>query len=121
VPIWDALYLGGANDLRGFKFREVGPKDQFGNPIGGDSLAYITTEITCPIITRIRGAIFFDGGFVNAGAYNFNGNNFNDDIGVGLRLDLPIGPIRIDYGYPIKTDQFNKTSGQIQFNVGYSF
>ncbi|MEO6262670.1 MAG: outer membrane protein assembly factor BamA [Chthoniobacterales bacterium] len=121
VPIWDALYLGGANNLRGFAFRQVGPKDEFGNPVGGNSLGYITTELTFPIITRVRGAVFFDGGFVNANAYDFNAANFNADMGVGLRLDLPIGPIRIDYGYPIATDPYNKTSGQVQFNVGYQF
>ena len=27
VPIFDRLYLGGANTLRGFRFRDVGPKD----------------------------------------------------------------------------------------------
>ncbi|MEO6847366.1 MAG: outer membrane protein assembly factor BamA [Chthoniobacterales bacterium] len=121
VPIWDALYLGGANNLRGFAFREVGPKDEFGNPIGGNSLGYMTTEITFPIITRIRGAVFADGGFVNANAYDFSGSNFNADIGIGLRLDLPIGPIRIDYGFPVVSDSWNGGSGKVNFNVGYQF
>jgi outer membrane protein insertion porin family len=45
----------------------------------------------------------------------------NGDIGIGARIDLPIGPIRIDWGYPVMTDQWNQTSGQFQFNVGYTF
>ena len=68
VPIFDRLYLGGANNLRGFDYREVGPVDEFDNPIGGSSLGYMTVEMTFPIISRVRFAIFSDFGFVNPDA-----------------------------------------------------
>jgi outer membrane protein insertion porin family len=132
VPIYDRLYLGGANNLRGFKFRDVGPKDNNGNPIGGSTLARFTLEYTIPIIERVRFAVFYDGGFVNPGAWNFgpqtvpnskgkSSGGFADDIGIGVRLDLPIGPIRLDYGFPIQEDSFSSKSGQFQFSVGYQF
>jgi outer membrane protein insertion porin family len=121
VPIFDRLYLGGANNLRGFDFREVGPVDEFDNPIGGSSLGYLTMEVTFPIISRVRGAVFYDVGFVNASAYDFSTSNVNADIGIGLRLDLPIGPIRVDYGYPIIYDSFNGPPGKFNFNIGYQF
>ena len=121
VPIFDRLYLGGANNMRGFNFREVGPVDVDENPIGGNSLAYLTTEVTFPIISRVRGAVFGDIGFVNTDAYDFGSSNVNADIGFGLRLDLPIGPIRIDYGYPVIHDSFNGPPGKFNFNIGYQF
>jgi outer membrane protein insertion porin family len=121
VPIFDRLYLGGANNLRGFNFREVGPVDEFDNPIGGSSLGYITFEVTFPIMSRVRGAVFSDLGFVNASAYDFSTSNVNADIGVGLRLDLPIGPIRVDYGYPVIHDGWNGPPGKFNFNIGYQF
>ena len=121
VPIFDRLYLGGSNNLRGFDYREVGPVDEFNNPIGGSSLGYITFEVTIPIISRVRAAIFSDFGFVNPTAYDFSTSNLNGDIGVGLRLDLPIGPIRIDYGYPIIYESFNGPPGKFNFNIGYQF
>lgn len=121
VPLFDRLYLGGANNMRGFDFREVGPKDQYGNPIGGNSLGYITAEITFPIISRLRGAFFTDWGYVNATSYDWATNNVNADFGFGVRLDLPIGPIRLDYGIPYLTDQFNGGSGKFNFNIGYQF
>ena len=71
VPIFDRLYLGGSNNLRGFDYREVGPVDEFENPIGGSSLGYTTVEMTFPIISRVRFAIFGDFGFVNPDAYRF--------------------------------------------------
>lgn len=121
VPIFDRLYLGGANNLRGFKFRDVGPKDEDGEPIGGNTLARITVEYTFPVVDKVRGAIFYDAGFVNAGSYDFGGGNINSDVGIGVRLDLPIGPIRIDYGIPITSDEFNDSSGKFNFNIGYQF
>ncbi|MEQ1850045.1 MAG: outer membrane protein assembly factor BamA [Chthoniobacteraceae bacterium] len=122
VPLFDRLYLGGPNDLRGFRFRDVGPKDQFGEPIGGQSLARFTAEYTFPIIEMARGAIFYDMGFVNPGAWSFGTDNLNSNYGIGLLLEIPaIGPIRIDYGIPLQSDQFNDSSGRFQFNVGYKF
>jgi outer membrane protein insertion porin family len=121
VPIFDRLYLGGANNMRGFNFREVGPMDSQGNPIGGNSLGYITFELTFPIITRVRGAIFTDAGFVNANAYDFGTAGANVDVGIGVRLDLPIGPVRVDYGIPVVYDEFNGPPGKFQFNIGYQF
>lgn len=134
-PIFDQLYLGGANDMRGFVFRGVGPKDFYGNPVGGSTSLYGTAELTFPIIPRLRGAIFTDWGYVNANAWDinpqsvttaangqsYNSGGLNGDVGIGARIDLPVGPIRIDWGYPVMTDSWNRTSGQFQFNVGYTF
>ena len=120
VPIFDRLFLGGANNLRGFNFRDVGPKDDNGEPLGGLSLARFTIEYTVPIIARIRGAIFFDTGFVHANAFDYGTSHIASDAGVGLRMDLPIGPLRVDYGIPIQTDG-NDSSGKFNFSVGYQF
>jgi outer membrane protein insertion porin family len=121
VPLFDRLYLGGANNLRGFDFRDVGPKDDQGNALGGSSLAYGTVELSFPIIPRIRGSLFYDVGFVNAGFADFSTSGVNSDIGLGLRVELPIGPVRIDYGIPIDSDEFNDSTGKFNFNVGYQF
>ncbi len=121
VPIFDRLYLGGANNLRGFDFREVGPKDEDGNPIGGNTLAFGTVEYSFPIFPRIRGSIFTDWGFVNADTADFSTSNVNGDIGFGLRVELPIGPVRVDYGYPVVYDEDNGPPGKFNFNVGYQF
>jgi len=120
VPIFDRLFLGGSNNLRGFDFRDVGPKDQFGEPLGGKSLARATIEYTFPIVAKARGAFFYDTGFVHADAYDFSGDHVASDFGFGIRLDLPIGPLRIDYGIPIQRDG-NSGSGKFNFNVGYQF
>jgi outer membrane protein insertion porin family len=120
VHIYDRLFLGGSNDLRGFDFHDVSPRDINGEPLGGKSLARFTVEYTIPIIEKARFAMFYDTGFVNAPSWDFSTNHLVSDFGVGLRLDLPIGPLRIDYGIPIQKDIY-KSDGQFHFNVGYQF
>jgi len=122
VRIYDRLFLGGSNDLRGFNFRDVSPRDINGEPLGGQSSARFTIEYTVPLIEKARAAVFYDTGFVNAGPWDFSTNHVVSDAGVGLRLDLPIGPLRIDYGIPIQKDGFKDNgNGKFNFNVGYQF
>jgi outer membrane protein insertion porin family len=122
VRIYDRLFLGGANDLRGFDYRAVSPRDINGEPLGGQSLAAFTIEYTVPIVEKARAAIFYDTGFVNARPWDFSTNNAVSDIGIGMRLDLPIGPLRLDYGIPLNKGNYKDAgSGKFNFNVGYQF
>jgi outer membrane protein insertion porin family len=120
VPLFERLYLGGSNNLRGFPFRQVGPLDNNGEPIGGRTLWRTTVEWTFPIIEKARGAIFYDTGFDNGSSWSFGFNHIASDVGIGLRLDLPIGPLRLDYGYPLQRDGYHG-GGHFNFNVGYQF
>ncbi|MEY2480463.1 MAG: outer membrane protein insertion porin family [Verrucomicrobiota bacterium] len=120
VRIFDRLFLGGSNDLRGFAFRDVSPKDIHGEPIGGQSLARGTVEVTFPIVEKARGAIFYDTGFVNKGPFDYSNPDIASDYGIGIRLDLPIGPLRLDYGIPLQ-QAGNNGGGRFNFNVGYQF
>jgi outer membrane protein insertion porin family len=134
VPFYDRYFLGGIYDLRGFKYRNIGPREvnpnpggpgsYFSDPVGGDSFWYSTVEYSLPIFEQpggvgLRFAVFYDVGSVGTGPYSFSGN-FDDDAGIGLRLNIPkLGPLRLDYGIPITHDQFNGSSGQFQFSAGY--
>ncbi len=120
VPIFDRLFLGGANDLRGFSYRDVSPTDENGEPLGGKTLARFTIEDTFPIIPKVRFAIFYDTGIVHTDAYDFDAAGIAGDVGIGLRLDLPVGPLRLDYGFPIQ-GHYGSDGGKFNFSVGYQF
>ena len=121
--------------MRGFEYRNVGPRDpNYGNiqyqamanePIGGDSYWFGSLEYSLPIIAKedsinLRFALFYDAGCVGAAPYSFSGN-FDDNWGMGIRLDIPkIGPLRLDYGIPIHHDAFNTGGARFQFGVGYT-
>jgi outer membrane protein insertion porin family len=134
VPFYDRYYLGGLYSLRGFKYRNIGPRDpNYGNiqypkmanePIGGDSYWFGSLEYSIPILEKedgvgLRFAVFYDVGSVGAGTYTFSGN-FDDNWGVGFHLNIPhLGPLRLEYGVPINHDKFNGAGGQFQFGVGW--
>jgi outer membrane protein insertion porin family len=122
VPIFERQFLGGANNLRGFEYRDIGPKDGKGEPLGGNTMGYISMELTFPIVSKIRGAVFTDLGFVNADSWDYSTGDYNADIGLGVRVNLPVvGPVKIDYGIPITSDEFNDKGGQFQFSVDYKY
>jgi outer membrane protein insertion porin family len=123
VPIYERQFLGGARDLRGFEFRDIGPRDAVtGESLGGNTAAFVTAEITFPIVEKVRVATFFDAGFVNADSFDFSTSNVHTDLGLGLRLNLPIGPLAIDYALPLSTDDdVADKGGQFNFYINYEF
>jgi len=121
VPIFDRYAIGGARTLRGFKYRQVGPKDENGESIGGDTGWYVISEYAVPIVEKLRFAVFYDIGMAYEDSYEFDLNNYNSDFGVGIRLDFPGFPLRLDYAWPLETDEFNdRDSGRFQFSIGYA-
>jgi outer membrane protein insertion porin family len=123
VPIFDRLFLGGSYTLRGFEFRDVGPKDPItGDPLGGKSSAYATAELNYPIWKQIRGAVFYDWGVVNVDAMDFDPALYNDNWGLGIRLDLPGFPLHLDYAWPITYDEvWQDGKGRFNFLIGHTF
>lgn len=128
VPIFERQFLGGANNLRGFNYRHAGPKDNTGEPIGGLTSIYASSEFSVPVhITANtdkspRVVFFGDIGSISgaSGATTGNGQIYSD-AGIGLRLFLPVGPIRVDYAVPIGKDASSGNGGRFQFNMGYKF
>lgn len=122
VPIFERQFVGGARSLRGFKYRKVGPVDEDNEPIGGQTMWYATAEYTIPVFERMRLATFYDIGYVNADAYEWKLSDYVSDWGVGIRLDFPMFPLRLDYAWPLETEPNNpRKSGRFQFTIGYAY
>jgi outer membrane protein insertion porin family len=121
VPFYDRYFLGGPDDLRGFEFQDVGPKDSLGEAIGGKTYSLFTAEYSLDVVKPVRFAIFYDAGFVNGPAYDFNPSSYNDDFGVGLRLFVAGAPLSLDFGIPLTTDKINKKGNQFNFSFGTRF
>ncbi len=126
IPIFERMFLGGGRTLRGFEFRDVGPRDTgYTNEVyGGNSLGYVSFEYTVPIIETIRGAVFYDTGFVNASSWDVSPNDIYSDVGVGIRLKLPISPLplALDYAVPVSSpDKDADKGGQFNFSLSSQF
>ena len=126
VPIFERMFLGGGRTLRGFKFRDVGPRDTgYTNDVyGGNSLGYASLEYTVPIIETVRAAVFSDAGFVNAASWDPSPGNLYTDVGIGIRLKLPISPLplALDYAVPVSSpDPKADKGGQFNFYLNYQY
>ncbi len=126
IPIFERMFLGGGRTLRGFEFRDVGPRDTgYTNEVyGGNSLGYVSFEYTVPIIETVRAAVFYDTGFVNADSWDVSPSDIYSDVGVGIRLKLPISPLplALDYAIPVSSpDSEADKGGQFNFSLSSQF
>jgi translocation and assembly module TamA len=91
------FFAGGDTSIRGYEFESLGPMDAAGQVIGGSRLAVASVEYEHPIRQRWSFAVFVDSG--NA----FTNGDFDakTGAGIGARWLSPLGPIRLDIGFPI--------------------
>ena len=132
VPIFDRQFLGGSYTLRGYEYREVGPRETevYGlgynnkkDSIGGNSYVFASTEITMPLWDNVRGAIFYDWGFVNYESWDFDPIKYNDNYGIGIRLQMPGFPLQLDYAWPVTYHEDRGETGKPRFNflMGHAY
>lgn len=124
VPIFERCYLGGPANLRGFRFRDVGMVDEAlagDETMGGNTSAFAQFEVTLPVIESVRFAMFVDIGFVHKDSFDFKPNEWAADYGIGLRINLPMGPLAVDYAIPFKSANCADDDGQFQFYVDYKY
>ena len=127
----------------------VGPK-QNNQPVGGGTQGVYQAEVTAPfpiLENRVRWAVFCDGGFVNENVLDFQPKTYNNTqsmnvngtptsyqavnggfqigVGVGIRMDIGIGPMKFDVGIPVMTGDPNNGGGlgavKMYFDGGYQF
>ena len=90
-------------------------------PLGGSSYWFGSVEYSIPIIDKLRFAMFYDVGMVYADPYDFDFSNYADNWGIGLRLVVPmLGPLRLDYGFPLTRPDYVEGGGQFHFGVGFT-
>ena len=131
LPFFKAFYAGGVGSVRGYENSSIGPKDIFGNTLGGRRLIVGNVEVFYPIIKgekAVRGSVFVDAGQVWAtsnlpSAENtaFPGSQaFRYSAGVGVAWSSPIGPLKFSYGIPLNAKQGDRQQ-RFQFTAGTTF
>lgn len=123
VPFYDRFYLGGPETLRGFDFREVGPRDpdDEDEAVGGNSYSMVSFEYAFRIAEPLGLVVFYDWGFVNENDFDFSMSDYADNWGVGARIMLMGSPLKLDLGIPITSPEGIDGGTQFNFSFGTRF
>jgi outer membrane protein insertion porin family len=125
VPFYDRFYLGGPDTLRGFDYREVGPRDSDttarDEAVGGNSYALVSFEYGFRIAEPLGLVVFYDWGFVNENDFDFSMSDYADNWGVGARIMLMGSPLKLDLGIPITSPEGVGGGTQFNFSFGTRF
>jgi outer membrane protein insertion porin family len=122
IPFDRRILLGGIGSIRGYRYGEIGPKDQFGNIIGGDRSLVTNIEYFFPLVDqfKLNGVAFFDIG----NAWNVSDSPWLTDVkagyGIGVRWISPMGPLRIEYGWKVNPSR-GEDAGAFAFAMGQLF
>jgi outer membrane protein insertion porin family len=122
VRIFDRLFAGGGNDIRGFKRREIGPQDKNDEALGGMARIVANAEYMYFVHKSFALCWFIDAGNVWESVSDV-GADINVSTGAGIQLTTPGFPIRLDYGIPIHTswDHVSNKTGRFHFSMSTSF
>lgn len=120
VPINDRFYLGGANTIRGFREKTVGPRDQFGTIIGANTYGIINQELRFPFFWKFWGSIFADLGNGWESFSQVTPDNLLFSYGVGIQFISPAGPVRLDYAHRLENGPY-KEDDRFHFTILYAF
>ncbi|MCF8085261.1 MAG: outer membrane protein assembly factor BamA [Desulfohalobiaceae bacterium] len=122
APDFERFYLGGINTVRGYDYQDIHSTDENGDEIGGYKQFYTNTEISYPLFKDMGMYIlgFFDAGNVWNKGEAIDGSLYKS-VGGGIRWNSPMGPLRLEYGYPLDTVNGERPGGQFEFSVGQAF
>lgn len=123
MPFYDRFYLGGPETLRGFDYRDVGPRDDDDptEPIGGNTYGMLSLEYVFRLAEPFGLVLFYDMGFVNKDDFDFNISDFASNWGIGARIMLMGSPLKLDLGFPMEDPQGDAEGTQFNFSFGTRF
>jgi outer membrane protein insertion porin family len=143
LPPYKNYFAGGPNTIRGYNENDLGPRDSFGRPYGGDLLVAAQTELLLPMPekwrSRARFSLFFDAGnvfsvgdvrfFNRVGdpiEYDFDLGEIKQSVGIAAQWLAPLGLFRFSYAFPLNANdgtatEFGDDTEQFQFSVGGAF
>lgn len=120
VPLFERFYAGGMNSVRGYGRQRLGPLSAADDPVGGRSLVEGSLELRRQLFAKIGGAVFLDFGQVSLHSFDLPVNTLKYAMGFGVRYTTPVGPLRLDVGFPFDPPRQDQP-WQLHFSIGQFF
>lgn len=120
LPLLERYFTGTqAVTIRGYRLRDVGPKDINGDAIGGNSLLLLSSQLRYPLTQGLNLVGFIDAGNVYDEG-DFDPSRLRVGVGAGIRFVTPLGPLALDWGFKLGRKAGERPS-EIHFNIGAIF
>jgi outer membrane protein insertion porin family len=125
LPFFKNFYAGGIGSVRGYRTSSLGPRDEFGNAVGGTSRIVGTAEVMFPFPglstdKSVRLGVFVDGGMVFGKDEKIDVGQMRYAGGLSLSWFSPIGPLKFSFAKALNAKEDDKTEG-FQFQMGTVF
>lgn len=123
LPAIYRFFAGGATSMRGYRRGRLGPLDATNTPTGGEARLELGGELRIPIWKGLRGAVFLDAAQVWADRSSVDLAGLAQAAGLGLVWSSPVGPVRVDLGFPLETppEESGDPSWVLHVLVGHPF
>ena len=119
---YEKFYLGGSANMRGWEILKYSTVSNLGViPFGGTHRFLSNIEFRNQMNQNLGITLFFDGGILGENFNEMQNSKLGWDIGIGLTISTPLGPVRLDYAVPYINDEMNLSNGKINFGVQYLF
>jgi len=120
VPIIERFFLGGRTTVRGYPQDTLGPKGPDGTPTGGNTFLLFNGELRFRLPKDFGLVTFVDAGNVWISPSPSKATGLRYTVGIGLRYETPVGPLRLDYGHKIEREA-GESRGELHFAIGHAF
>jgi outer membrane protein assembly factor BamA len=120
-PLQERFFLGGENSVRSYEESQLGPKDAAGEPVGGEAYTLFSLEVRQALWRNFGLVVFGDAGsLVPDYSEVFSDPDYGYALGLGLRYEIPVGSIRLDFGWNPDPEE-DEEDYAIHFSIGQAF
>ena len=119
LTVFDLFFnAGGTESVRGYPQDALSAYTFLDAPLGGAKLLVANAELRGPLFWRLSGVLFADAGNTFANGRPIRLSELGAGLGLGLRVNTPLAPIRVDLGFP---RSFGRTGVRWHFSIGQMF
>ncbi|MCP5108596.1 MAG: outer membrane protein assembly factor BamA [bacterium] len=123
IPSWEKFHLGGEQSIRGYNYYDISPRNEKGDPTGGNKAFYLNLQYEIPFNRQLSAIFFYDAG----NAYDFGQSislkNIYSSMGLEIKVFVPMlnVPFRLIGSYNPRTVERDDANFVFRFAIGASF